>query len=87
MKKIFSKDNFSFGKIVTVAVLLVVTSAVVSASMWVFVNLEQSSVSKTTDAHITSLEEQLIQLKTAVKTQETLSKNNVAIGSTATTKQ
>ncbi len=87
MAKIFTKENFDIGKVMTLSLLLVVTTLVVSGSTWVFVNLGQSSVAKTADAHITSLEEQVIQLKTAVKTQETLSKNNVAIGSSTTAKQ
>jgi hypothetical protein len=79
--------RISFGRLVTMLVLTSLTAFIISFSTWFFVNLGESNVAKTNESNIDMLQSQILQLKVAVKTQETLAKNNVAIGSSSTRNQ
>lgn len=66
--------------------ILFLTTIIVGGGTWLFVNLGETSVAKTNDADTGFLQAQLLQLKAAVKAQDALAKNDVAVGtSTATT--
>lgn len=68
-----------------VTVLMVITTLIVAFGTWTFVNLGEENITRTNEAHIGFLEKQVLQLSVAVKTQETLAKNNVPLGSIAST--
>lgn len=79
------QQKISAKRLFTVMVLMVITALVVAFGSWTFVNLGEDNITRTNEAHIGFLEKQLLQLSVAVKTQETLAKNNVPLGSIVST--
>ena len=89
MKKdrIAQKTNISWSRLATILILTTITAFVVSSSTWFFVNLGENNIAKTNQSTTSMLESQILQLKVALKTQQTLVKNSVAIGSSSTARQ
>ena len=79
------KKKVNIQDLATLVAILFLTAIIVGGGTWLFVNLGETSVAKTNDADTSFLQAQLLQLKTAVKAQEALAKNDVAVGASTTT--
>ncbi len=74
-----------FKKMALLSLMLVLTTLLTVGGTWLFTSLGSENISTTNEAHISSLEKQLAQLREVVKTKEVFEKNNQALGAPTAT--